>query len=118
VCTSQDHDVTTEITPTERAAQFRFTFPQSDSSFIVVDALDRGSYVKIIPSERKIIGYSTRNSGGVPQNFKNYFVIYIDQPFTVANTWNDSTLVTDALESAEKPLPVQSLVSKQRKGRK
>ncbi|HEX8022507.1 MAG TPA: glycoside hydrolase family 92 protein, partial [Mucilaginibacter sp.] len=33
-----DHDVTTEITPTERSAQFRFTFPKSDSSFIVIDA--------------------------------------------------------------------------------
>ena len=27
-----DADVTTEITPTERAAQFRFTFPQTDSA--------------------------------------------------------------------------------------
>src|SRR4051812_29133685 len=54
-----DHDVTTEITPTERAAQFRMTFPASDSSFIVIDAIDHGSYVKVIPGERKIIGYST-----------------------------------------------------------
>jgi predicted alpha-1,2-mannosidase len=94
-----DYDVTTEITPTERAAQFRFTFPQNDSSFIVVDALNRGSYVKIIPAEKKIIGYTTRNSRGVPDNFKNYFVIYIDKPFTVTNTWKDSTLVKDALEA-------------------
>jgi predicted alpha-1,2-mannosidase len=93
-----DADVTTEITPTERAAQFRFTFPQTDSAFIVVDAFDRGSYVKIIPEQRKIIGYSTRNSGGVPENFKNYFVIYIDKPFTVSYTWRDSTLVKDSLE--------------------
>src|SRR5688572_23557772 len=28
-----DHDVTTEITPTERAAMFRFTFPDSKKSF-------------------------------------------------------------------------------------
>src|SRR3989337_1264411 len=54
-----DYDVTTEIAPTERAAQFRFTFPKSDSSFIVVDAFDRGSYVKIIPEKNKIIGYTT-----------------------------------------------------------
>jgi predicted alpha-1,2-mannosidase len=94
-----DYDVTTEITPTERAAQFRFTFPQNDSSFIVVDALNRGSYVKIIPAEKKIIGYTTRNSRGVPDNFKNYFVIYIDKSFTVTNTWKDSTLVKDALEA-------------------
>ncbi|MDR6945306.1 GH92 family glycosyl hydrolase [Mucilaginibacter pocheonensis] len=84
-----DYDVTTEITPTERAASFRFTFPKSDSSHIVIDAFDKGSYVKIIPGEQKIIGYSTRNSGAVPVNFKNYFVIYIDKPFELASAWHD-----------------------------
>lgn len=76
-----DHDVVTELTPTERAVMFRFTFPETDQSYVVVDALDRGSSVKIIPSENKIIGYTTRNSGGVPDNFKNYFVIKFDKPF-------------------------------------
>lgn len=76
-----DHDIVAEITPTERAAMFRFTFPASDSSYIVLDAFDKGSFVKIIPQENKIIGYSTRNSGGVPENFKNYFVIEFDKPF-------------------------------------
>jgi predicted alpha-1,2-mannosidase len=84
-----DYDVTTEITPTERAANFRFTFPQSDSSHIIIDAFNKGSYVKIIPGEQKIIGYSTRNSGAVPANFKNYFVIYIDKPFALASTWHN-----------------------------
>jgi putative alpha-1,2-mannosidase len=70
-----DHDITTEITPTQRAAQFRITYPSSDSSFIVVDALDRGSYVKVIPEQRKIVGYSTRYSSGKLTGFKNYFVI-------------------------------------------
>lgn len=83
-----DHNVTTELTPTERAAFFRFTYPESDSSYIVVDAFDKGSYIKIIPDQKKIIGYTTRNSGGVPQNFKNYFVIYFDKPFALAKTWN------------------------------
>lgn len=77
-----DHDVVTEITPTERAAMFRFTFPENDHSYVVVDAFDRGSYVKIIPEENKIIGYTTKNSGGVPDNFKNYFVIVFDKPFS------------------------------------
>ena len=94
-----DHDVTTEITPTERAARFRFTFPQTDSSFIVVDAFDKGSYVKIIPGQNKIIGYTTRNSGGVPSNFKNYFVIESSKPFTIAYGWHDSTLTKDKLET-------------------
>lgn len=93
-----DAAITTEITPTERAAQFRFTYPAADSSFIVVDAFDKGSYVKIIPAENKIIGYSTRTSRGNAKNFRNYFVIYIDKPFSVNYTWHDSTLVKDSLE--------------------
>lgn len=73
-----DCDVTTELTPTERAAVFRFTFPENDSSFIVIDALDRGSYVKVFPKERKIVGYTKRYARGKLTNFKNYFVIYLD----------------------------------------
>jgi predicted alpha-1,2-mannosidase len=97
-----DADVITEITPTERAAQFRFTYPQTDSSFIVVDALDKGSYIKIIPQEQKIIGYSTKYARGPLKNFKNYFVIYIDKPFTLSYTTNNDKLVKDSLETANK----------------
>ena len=63
--------MTTEIAPTERCAYFRFTFPEASDAYVVVDAFDRGSYVKVIPEENKIVGYTTRNSGGVPQNFRN-----------------------------------------------
>lgn len=93
-----DFDVTTEITATERAACFQFTFPKNDSSFIVVDAFDKGSYVKIIPSENKIIGYTTRNSGGVANNFKNYFVLEFSTSFTLNYTWHENVLVKDAIE--------------------
>lgn len=93
-----DADVTTEITPTERAAQFRFTFPKSDSSYVVVDAFDKGSYIKVLPKERKIIGYSTKYARGPLPNFKNYFVIYFDKPFVSANTWHGNKLAKDTLE--------------------
>jgi predicted alpha-1,2-mannosidase len=93
-----DANVTTEITPTARAAQFRFTFPKSDSSYVVVDALDKGSYIKILPKERKIIGYTTKHARGpLPKNFKNYFVIYFDKDFSVAKTWSGKSL-KDGLE--------------------
>ena len=87
-----DDDMTTEITPTERAAFFRFTFPRTDSAYVVVDAYDKGSYIKVIPAENKIVGYSTRNSGGVPAGFRNYFVIVFDHPFTSVHTWKDKQL--------------------------
>ena len=93
-----DADVTTEITTTERAAQFRFTFPKSDESYVVIDAFDKGSYIKVIPSERKIVGYSTKHSHKVPDNFKNYFVIYFDKPFASASTWKGNELAKDVLE--------------------
>ena len=96
-----DHDVVTEITPTERAAMFRFTFPESDNSYVIVDAFDRGSYVKIIPEENKIIGYTTRNSGGVPQNFRNYFVVVFDKPFTYKATVGDDEIRKGETEAKE-----------------
>lgn len=82
-----DHDVFVELTPTERAAMLRFTFPDNESSYVVVDAFDQGASVRIIPSENRIVGVSTRNSSGVPDNFANYFVIDFDKPFEYVSTF-------------------------------
>ena len=90
-----DYDVKTEITPTERAAYFRFTFPKTEEAYVLIDAFDKGSYVEVIPREQKIIGYSTKNSGGVPDNFKNYFVMTFDHPFANISTFADSVLKDD-----------------------
>lgn len=84
-----DYDVVAEVAPTERAAHFKFTFPESDASYIILDAFFKGSMVKIIPEERKIIGYCRNNSGGVPDNFHNYFVAEFDKDFEVHHTWKD-----------------------------
>lgn len=80
-----DYDVTAEVCPTERAALMRFTFPKTDSAHVVIDAFDKGSYIRVIPAERKVVGYSTRNSGGVPDNFCNYFVIVFDHDFEMTS---------------------------------
>ena len=93
-----EYDVVTEITPTERAAMFRFTFPENEHSYVVIDAFDRGSYVKIDAANNRIIGYSTRNSGGVPENFKNYFVIEFDKPFTYTATVADKNVSEGTVE--------------------
>ena len=93
-----DYDVTAEIAPTERAAVFRFTYPESNESRIVVDAFDNGSYVKIIDS-RHIAGYTTKNSGGVPENFRNYFVIESDKPFTYTASVKDGQIDPSSKEA-------------------
>lgn len=84
-----DYDATMEVVPTERAAHFRFTFPESDSSYILLDGFHKGSMVRIIPEERKIVGYVRNNRGGVPDNFHNYFVAEFDNDFEVNHTWTD-----------------------------
>ena len=75
-----DHDINAEIAPTDRAASMVFTFPDSETSGIVVDAYDRGSFIKVLPKENAVVGYTTRNSGGVPENFRNWFVVKFDKP--------------------------------------
>ena len=75
-----DHDIRAEIAPTERAAVLRFTFPESDESAVVVDAFDRGSALRVV-DDRTVAGYTTRNSGGVPDNFRNYFIVRFSRPF-------------------------------------
>ena len=87
-----DYDTKVELTPTERASYFRFTFPKTNNAYVLIDAFDKGSYVEVIPKEQRIIGYSTKNSGGVPENFKNYFVMSFDRPFANVSTFADSVL--------------------------
>ena len=85
-----DYDISAEVAPTERAAIFKFTFPKSDSSYIILDAFNKGSMVTIIPEERKIIGYVRNNNGGVPENFHNYFIAVFDKDFKWKHTWTDN----------------------------
>lgn len=94
-----EHDVVTELTPTERAAMFRFTFPENEHSYVVVDAFDKASSVKIDVANRRITGYSTRNSGGVPYNFRNYFVIEFDKAFTYKAVVDNMTLIAESTET-------------------
>ena len=75
-----DHDINVEIAPTERAASFLFTFPESGTSGIIVDAYDEGSDLKVLPEKNAIVGYTSNNSGGVPENFRNWFVVKFDKP--------------------------------------
>ena len=87
-----DHDVTAEVSPTCRAASMRITYPQTEAAYFVVDAFDKGSSVTIMPDKRTIVGYTTKNSGGVPDGFKNYFILRFDHDFTYIGCVEDGKL--------------------------
>ena len=94
-----DHDATAEIAPTSRAAAVRITYPERDTAYFVVDAFDKGSSVTILPDQRTVIGYTTKNSGGVPDGFKNYFILRFDHAFTYTGTLEDGMLKDGRLSS-------------------
>ncbi len=79
-----DWDVVAELSPTERAALVRFTFPETHQANIIVDALDGGSRVTVDSVHRRITGYSVKNSGGVPEGFRCYFVMETDHDFSIS----------------------------------
>ncbi len=96
-----DYDVIAEISPTERAAHFKFTFPESDSSYILLDGFNMGSGVKIDPATRRITGYCRNNNGGVPDNFHNYFIAEFDRDFEISHTWSDNWQLSENSQISE-----------------
>lgn len=85
--------VTTEMTPTERGAWLKFTFPVGKPAHLVIDGYTKDSAVKIFPKERKIVGW-VNNGRQVPGNFRNHFVIVFDQPFESWGTWENRNNTT------------------------
>ena len=75
-----DHDIKVELSPTDRAASFLFTFPASENAGVIIDAYDNGSFIKVLPEQQAVVGYTTKNCGGVPENFRNWFVVQFDKP--------------------------------------
>ena len=100
-----DHDINAELTPSDRAAKFRFTFPESDASGVVIDAFDRGSYIRVDLETGTVVGYSTRNSGGVPDNFKNWFVVKFDKPIESFTLYDGKSVVMASDRNTLTPAP-------------
>ena len=71
---------------------YKVTFPETDKANVVIDAFDHGSVIRIDPEKQIVWGYSTRNSGGVTEDFKNFFVIKFDKPFSSFCVVEDSIL--------------------------
>jgi predicted alpha-1,2-mannosidase len=83
-----DNGVQAEISPVERGAHMRFSFPGSAKAYLVLDGFLKDCKVKILPKENKIIGY-VNNGRFVPGNFKNYFVLQFNQSFKSYGTWEN-----------------------------
>jgi predicted alpha-1,2-mannosidase len=83
-----DNKITTEISPTERGAHLRFTYPSGKKSFLVLDGYTNLSGIKIYPKENRITGY-VNNGRGFKNGWKSYFAMQFDQPIKAYGTWEN-----------------------------
>ena len=113
-----DHDINAEVSPTERAAAFTFTYPESQTSGVVIDAFDKGSWIKVIPKENAVVGYTTKNSGGVPDNFRNWFVLKFDKDIEKWTLYDGSDNPSPAADELEGERIIASIGFKTVRGEK
>jgi predicted alpha-1,2-mannosidase len=87
-----DNKINTEISPTERGAHLRFSFPKNKASFLVLDGYTGMSGVQIDSKNRRITGFVSNGRGMARiEGFKNYFVIQFDKPFKNQGVWENET---------------------------
>ena len=87
-----DHDVTAELVPTDHAAWMRFTYPESEKSYLVIDAFEDGRVS--CRDNHTVMVYAVNNHGGVADNFCNYVLIKTDTPFQVEKTPQNVALLS------------------------
>ncbi|MES2454130.1 MAG: GH92 family glycosyl hydrolase [Bacteroidota bacterium] len=95
-----DNGIVAEVSPVERGAHMRFSFPSGEDAFLILDGYTKNAEVTILPKERKIIGW-VDNGRFVPGNFKSYFVMTFDQPFETYGTWENKNGKISAGQATE-----------------
>ena len=104
----KSYNILCEFTPTSHAAIYKFTYPESDSAFLLIDlghnipgdiatrnGIPRGGYadngfVRIDTGKQLITGWGYYWGGWSGEPFSAYFAMKINKPFKAAGTWKDS----------------------------
>jgi predicted alpha-1,2-mannosidase len=96
------YNIVAQLTGTTRCGFMKFTYPKSDSSYIIIDtnagyqpttdSTSGKGYIKIIPSKNEVVGYDPvyrmYQGWGQAAGFAGYFVTKFNQPFASYGTWN------------------------------
>ena len=86
-----DNGIKAELSPVERGAHLRFSFPKGEKAFVVLDGYTGLSGVNIDPKNRRITGYVANGRVAKRHGLKNWFVIEFDRPFVSYGTWDGAT---------------------------
>ena len=82
------YQITCEMTPTERGALFALEFPGGAvGNRLIIEPQKGDSEATVLMNERRVVGFTRGNSGGVPANFACYFAMEFDRPVVHAGTF-------------------------------
>lgn len=107
--TLAENQIIAEITATQRAGFFRFTWEKNQTPAIIIDVnSDEGEgYIKIDLENQEIVGYNPvhriYNGMGKPAGFSGYFVAKFDKKFTGNGTFAATELFRGSTEQKNKP---------------
>jgi len=88
-----DDGTLVKMTATERGAMFVVKFAEKKRQYVVLDAYKDGCGVRIDTLNNRINGYTKSNSGGIPANFANYFVVDFDHDIVDFGTRTNDSLM-------------------------
>ncbi len=93
-----EYDVKFEVTPTERAAMMRVTYPETDAAYLVVDAGPGKCGIRLDGANR-VVGWNAKNHGSVGKGFRNTFALEFSEDVVEAKAWlKDKFVDGDSVE--------------------
>ncbi|UCD85989.1 MAG: GH92 family glycosyl hydrolase, partial [Deltaproteobacteria bacterium] len=99
--TLDNYSIRVELTATEHAGYHRYTFPESDEAYVLIDVgasivegASQGTYVEITPQESEVTGWVDYVGGlsGRSGGFRLYFSARFRKPFSSYGVWSDGTI--------------------------
>lgn len=101
----QKQTVKAEMTATEHCGLLRFSFPEGEDSYVLIEATqnpDFDGWIEVDTASGEIRGWNAdRNAAitGPPvPGFKGYFVIKANQKITAYGTWNGGEVYNDSAQ--------------------
>ncbi|MFT3787151.1 MAG: GH92 family glycosyl hydrolase [Tepidisphaeraceae bacterium] len=92
------YDVLAELTSSKRCAVMRFTYRKGETGRLMVDPA-RVAHLEV--EGQTIRGYTLANNGGVPKNWKSYFVIRLDRLIRTSSTFDANYVETPDRKSVD-----------------
>ncbi len=89
---TDSNGITSEVTPTERGAILKFSYPKSAEGYLVFSATDEVNDIVIDPENQRISGYVSSLLYHENEWYKTYFILEFDQPFKSYGTAADGKL--------------------------